>query len=78
MKEGEEKEGGEVKGVGRTRMKGVKFGWINPRKTLKIKEKTIQIDKTNAVLKSFENCVEYWIVSNETNTDVRMYNLFIR
>ena len=22
--------------------------------------------------------VEYWIVSNETNTDVRMYNLFIR
>ena len=23
-------------------------------------------------------CVEYWIVSNETNTDVRMYNLFIR
>ena len=28
-------------------MKGVKFGWINPRKTLKIKEKTIQIDKTD-------------------------------
>ena len=22
--------------------------------------------------------VKYWIVSNETNTDVRMYNLFIR
>ena len=38
-------------------MKGVKFGWINPRKTLKIKEKTIQIDKTNAVLRSFENCL---------------------